>query len=222
MDTIISTAKVIPTTAEQVQSFSAWATGKYRTYKEYSDPGQKEEIAVRIRSNIFTSEMKSIWRETEPYVGLNVSDLHISRLLVYRKRLEGKVKYMREKLGKLAFPVEAERFRERQRFEAARRRLERRAPPEVVIMWLPEYKGPQGLIPKVSQQLSEEEAETMMEEDCAICMDNHSMVDSCLVNCGHRFGATCFGKWSENHANCPLCRTWCTEITEYTRSTVLE
>jgi len=208
MDVIISKANVIPTTAEQVQSFSAWATSKYRTYKEYSEPGQREEIALHIRSNIFTNEMKSIWRETQPYVGITATDLHIIRLMVYRKRLEGKIKYMREKLGKLAFPLEATQIRERQRIDAAQRRIERFAPPAVVITWIPDpFK-------KVVESLSEEEAEKNLE--CAICMDNHSMLDSCLINCGHRFGAECFLKWGPKNASCPLCRTWCTVITEYT------
>jgi len=205
MNVIISTANVIPTTAEQEQTFSAWATSKYRTYKEYSEPGQREEIALRIRSNIFTTEMKSIWRETEPYIGVHAPDLHIGRLMVYRKRLEGKIKYMREKLGKLAFPVEATQIRERLRFDATQRRMERLAPPEgVVVTWIPEPYS------KVVEKLSEEEAEKTLE--CAICMENHSMLDTYLTNCGHRFGAGCFQKWG---ANCPLCRTWCTVITEY-------
>jgi hypothetical protein len=209
MDVIISTANVIPTTAEQVQSFSAWATSKYTTYKEYSEPGQREQIALRIRSNIFTNEMKSIWREAEPYVGLNSTDLHIGRLMLYRKRLEGKIKYMREKLGKLAFPAEATQIRERLRFDAVQRRMERLAPPAgVVITWIPEP------FTKVVERLSEEEADKTLE--CAICMDNHAMLDTCLINCGHRFGAECFQKWGPKHANCPLCRTWCTVITEYT------
>ena len=214
MDIIISSSKVIVTSAEQVQSFSAWATGKYQTYQEYMDPTQKEETGKRIRTTIFTVEMISVWRETNPYVGLKIPNLHMSRLLVYRKRLEEKIKYMREKLGKLAFPVEAASIREHQIAESSRRRLERRAPTSVVVMWLPEHKS-QGLIPKVIKQLSEEEAKATMEEACVVCMDNHSMVDTCLVNCGHRFGAACFKKWSDKHANCPLCRTWCTEITEY-------
>uniref|UniRef100_A0A6C0HHY1 RING-type domain-containing protein n=1 Tax=viral metagenome TaxID=1070528 RepID=A0A6C0HHY1_9ZZZZ len=214
MDIIISTSKVIPTSTEQVESFSAWATGKYQTYKEYMNPTQKEEISKRIRSNIFTVEMKSMWRDTEPYVGMKTPDIHIGRLLVYRKRLEEKLKFMREKLGKLAFPVEAASIREHQRVESSRRRLERQAPVAVVSMWLPEHQG-QGLIPKVFKQLTEEEAKAKMEEACAICMNHHSMVHTCLVNCGHRFGAACFKKWSDKHANCPLCRTWCTEITEY-------
>ena len=219
MDSVITTSKVIMTTPEQVQSFSAWATGKYSTYKEYANPTQTEEIAVHIRTNIFTTDMKSIWRESEPYVGLPILDLHMSRVMIYRKRLEGKIKYMREKLGMLAFPVEAAQIRERQRIETARRRMQRHAPREVVIMLLPadHYNEQQGLIPSVVMQLSDEEATSPMEEDCVICMSNHTIVESCMLNnCGHRFGATCFEKWSHKHANCPLCRKWCTEITKYT------
>ena len=127
---------------------------------------------------------------------------------------------MREKLGKLAFPAEATLIRERQRDAANERRLRRAAPREaIVIMYQEQWEEkPVGPKPtKVVENLSAEDAETKMEEDCVICMDKHAMVDSSLVKCGHRFGAECFEKWSKKHGTCPLCRTWCTEITEYTR-----
>ena len=219
MDVIISTSNVIPTTAEQVRAFSAWATGKYDTFKEYSNLTQREEISVWIRSNIFTPEMKSIWRETEPYVGIDVTDLHMGRLLVYRKRLHGKIKYMRGKLGKLAFPAEAARIREHLRNLAARRLFFRQAPPAVILYYQPE---PDLRIPKIVKPLSEEEATAPMEEECVICMSKHQMVESCVINCGHRFGAACLGKWNQKHASCPLCRTLCTEITVYTAVIVIE
>ena len=75
------------------------------------DPAEKNAVAVYIRTHIFTMHMKSLWRETEPYVRIVINDIHINRLLRYRDGLVKKIKYMREKLGKIAFPQEAATMR---------------------------------------------------------------------------------------------------------------
>jgi hypothetical protein len=146
---------------------------------------------------------------------------------------------MKGKLGKLAFPVEAEQIRRNKREAIIRRRQQiealeaqqRRyfaAYAEAVRLGLdfsPEM-GPE--IPPttiVKKPLTKEEAVTcIMDDNCVICMDTHKMIDACTTNCGHQFGSACLTKWSklsghnrDYHAGtkCPLCRTIVKEITEY-------
>lgn len=220
MATILPT-NVIQTTAEQEQLFRAWATSKYSSYKEYSEP--TEEIAIFIRTHIFTMEMKRIWRETEPYVGVRYyGDIHINRLMRYRDILVKKIKYMKEKLGKLAFPLEAAAMRAATRAAVERRRLRLRSQYESRIFLVISAEAPADvMIPQIPKKMVPLlEADETVVDDCVICMDTHLIVDTCLTNCGHRFGSKCFDKlvkW-----NCPLCRTVCTEVTEYIRIGVEE
>ena len=182
--------------AEQKQQFRIWATTKYGTYEEYLAPAEQNVVGIYIRTHIFTIEMKSVWRETEPYVGVNYyTDIHVNRLQLYRKTLVAKIKCLIANLGKLSFPIEAATMRA----VTENRRLQRLS----VFMKTP--------IAKIVVDV--EANRTMMKDDCVICMDEHLMVDTCvLTNCGHRFGAKCFAKWGRS---CPLCRTVCTEVTEY-------
>ncbi len=211
MSTYTLSVATIRLTAEQKQNFCDWAITKYSSYDEYKKPA--EEIAVYIRTHIFTMELKSIWRETEPYVGIKSGgDLRTSRFQGYRKELNIKIKYMKEKLGKLAFPEAAAILR----VSAEQRRLQRQiGPPAVVHHYYVENMQVNPL-PRIMKSLSNDEANECMEDHCAICLVAHLMVDSCVVNCGHRFGATCFAKGNLIDKRCPLCRTVCTEVTEFT------
>jgi hypothetical protein len=216
----LSTICLLKTTAEQNRDFCAWATAKYNTYKDYLAPAQDNTICIHIRTHIFTLGMKAVWREAEPYVGLrNDRDIHVNRLQIYHDRLVAKLKQLKIKLGKLAFPLEAAAIRAEFRAATERRRLRRvqSMAPVVFSMRLDDYfKQP---IPKIVVSLSDEEADETVEDNCVICMDTHSMVDTCLTSCRHRFGAKCFAKWGNR--SCPLCRTVCTEVTEYTRTQIV-
>jgi len=236
---IITTSNVFPVTDGQVEAFSAWAQNTYGTYSGYIGAFKAPAIDTYIRTHILPMEMKSILRETEPYVGVKSVDIHMSRLQMYRKRILDKIKYMKGKLGKLAFPVEAEQIRRNKREAIIRRRQQiealeaqqRRyfaAYAEAVRLGLefsPEI-GPEIARPTiVKKPLTKEEVVTcVMDDNCVICMDAHKMIDACTTNCGHQFGSACLTKWAKiaghNHnyhagTKCPLCRTIIKEITEY-------
>ena len=224
----ITTSLIIPVTDGQVDAFSAWAKNTYGTYDGYLGACKAPAIDRHIRTYILPLEMKSILRETEPYVGVNVRDIHISRLQSNRKRILDKIKYMKGKLGKLAFPVEAAQIRRvrrdaiiirRQALEALRLQQEQYFAEYALALllgleFLPEF-GPEIAQPTiVKKHLTKEEADTcVMDCDCVICMVQHKMIDACATNCGHQFGSACFTKWKKN--TCPLCRTKVTELTEF-------
>jgi len=239
----ITSSNVFPVTDGQVEAFSAWAQNTCGTYNGYIGAFKAPAIDKYIRTHILPMEMKSILRETEPYIGVNHCDIHISRLQMYRKRILDKIKYMKGKLGKLAFPIEAEQIRRNEREAIIRRRQQIEALrmqqqqyfaayAEAVRLGLefsPEMGPEIAPIAIVTKQLTKEEAVTcVMDDNCVICMDTHNMIDACTTNCGHQFGSACLTKWSKlaghNHnyhvgyhagTKCPLCRTIITEMTKY-------
>jgi hypothetical protein len=225
----ITSSLVIPVTDAQVIAFSAWANNTYGTYAIYLGAFKEPTMDSYIRTHILPLEMKSVLRETEPYIGVQISDIHMQRLQLYRKRILNKMKYMKTKLGKLAFPGEAAQIRIDKRAEALIRRQAYEAIyiqqqqyfaeyaeairlglylfPEIIPIRIPTHTI-------VKKQLSKEEAETcVMDDDCVICLSTHKMTDACTINCGHQFGRKCIAKWKKD--TCPLCRAKVTEITEY-------
>ena len=231
----ITAGLLLPITDAQMTTFSIWAINTFGTYNNYLGASNTHAIDRYIRTYILPLEMKSVLRETEPYVGVNAGDIHISRLLLYRKRIFAKIKYMKDKLGKLAFPGEATQIRIDRRDAIIRRRQVQEALylqqqqyftayAEAVRLGLdfPPEIGKKGDLPTiVKKQLSDEDA--LIDDDCVICMVQHKMTDACNTNCGHQFGRACLTKWSNmgprcyNGAayKCPLCRTEITEITEF-------
>jgi hypothetical protein len=239
----ITSSRVFPVTDGQVEAFSTWAINTYGTYNGYLGAFKAPAIDTYIRTHILPIEMKSVLRETEPYIGVICSDIHISRLQIYRKRILDKIKYMKGKLGKLAFPIEAAQIIIDKREAIIRRRLAREAIEIQQRRYFAEYAeavrlglqfspemGPE-IAPTtiVTKPLTKEEAETcLMDDNCVICMDKHKMIDACITNCGHQFGRACLNKWTKiadhNHnyhvgyhagTKCPLCRTIITEMTKY-------
>lgn len=225
----ITSSLVIPVTDAQVLAYRTWAVDRYGTYAIYLGAFKEPTMDSYIRIHLLPQEMKSVLRETEPYVGVTAGDIHIQRLQLNRKRILNKMKYMKTKLGKLAFPGEAAQIRIYKRAEALRRRQAYEAiyiqqqqhfaayaeairlgfqfPPEIIPVRIPTHTI-------VKKQLSKEEAETcVMDDDCVICLSTHKMTDACTINCGHQFGRKCIAKWKKD--TCPLCRAKVTEITEY-------
>ena len=120
----ITPSLVFPVTDEQIEAFSLWAKNKYNTYNSYLVACKAKAPAIDkyIRTYVLPMEMKSVLRETEPYIGIKGDDLHISRFQIYHQRILNKIKYMKYKLGKLAFPVEAKQIRIDKRIDLLRRR----------------------------------------------------------------------------------------------------
>lgn len=231
----ITTGLVIPVTDGQIEAFSTWAQNTYGTYNGYIGAFKAPAIDTYIRTHILPLKMKSILRETEPYVGVKASDIHISRLQLYRKRIFTKIKYMKGKLGKLAFPIEAAQaltirrddiIRRQQQIEALRLQQQRyfaeyAEAVRLGLQFSPDM-GPESELPKIVKiQLTNEE--TVMDNNCVICMETHKMIDTCITNCGHQFGRACLTKWSNishrcvysGRTRCPICRTPIKETTEF-------
>ena len=225
------TGLVLPVTDAQVSAFSEWVKKTYGTYNGYLSALNAPAIIIYLKTYILPLEMKSLLRETEPYIGVKCSDIRIKRLLLNRKRVLAKIKFMKSRLGKLAFPVEAAQIRRDKHAEALRQRQARDEAREetrlrqqelmaiyVVASRLWAFSFTE--IPKITthtivqKQLSTEEAETCcMDDDCVICLAHHKMTDACVINCGHQFGRICLSKWKKD--TCPLCRTTIKEITEF-------
>jgi len=120
----ITPSLVFPVTDEQIEAFSIWAKNKYGTYNSYLVACKAKAPAIDkyVRTYILPMEMKSVLRETEPYIGIKGVDFHISRFQIYHQRILNKIKYMKYKLGRLAFPDEAKQIRIDKRIELLRRR----------------------------------------------------------------------------------------------------
>jgi hypothetical protein len=234
----ITTSLVIPVTDGQIEAFSMWATNTYGTYNGYLGAFKAPAIDTYIRTHILPLKMKSILRETEPYVGVKASDIHISRLQLYRKRILDKIKYMKGKLGKLAFPIEAAQALRFKREAIIRRSLAREALEMQQRRYFAEYAeavrlglqfSPE-MAPEIAPHkivkiyLTNEETDTcVMDNNCVICMETHKMIDACITNCGHQFGRACLTKWTNishrcvysGRTRCPVCRTSIKETTEF-------
>jgi hypothetical protein len=226
---VITTSNVFPVTDGQVSAFSTWAQNKYGTYNSYLGALKEKAptIDIYIRTHILPLEMKSILRETEPYIGVKHGDFHMSRLQMYRKRILKKIEYMKGKLGKLAFPIEARQIIIDNRVAFLSRR-------QAIVdehiyrqQYFAQYEedvrlglqfSPESPPPRIIQkQLTNEEAETcVMDHDCVICMTQHKMIDACITNCGHQFGRACLTKWNNIDHSCPICRRTIKETTEFT------
>ena len=223
---VITDSLVFPVTDGQVEAFGTWIKNIYGSYNGYLGALNAPAIDKYIRTHILPLDMKSVLRETEPYIGVKHCDIHIKRLQLYRERILAKIKYMKCKLGKLVFPVIAaqirrdkrdEVIRRRQAIEEARLRYQQLMAVYVVVdrlrFGIP--STPSTMTHTIVQkQLSKEEADTCcMDDDCVICLSTHKMMDACTINCGHQFGRICLAKWKND--TCPLCRTTIKEITEF-------
>ena len=97
----------IPTTIEQEEAFSIWATTRYSNYAAYqAGIATTTVVDEYIREYLFTDEMISAWIESDSYVRIRSEDEHVKRCKLNRKKLNDKVRYMRHKLGKIAFARE--------------------------------------------------------------------------------------------------------------------
>lgn len=81
------------------------------------------------------------------------------------------------------------------------------APPSLV----PRKKKPTGMKIK-TKTITPTELETILEDDCGICIQPHKKKDTFTCSCNHIFGKVCFNAWMKickthnNIISCPLCR----------------
>jgi CO/xanthine dehydrogenase FAD-binding subunit len=86
----------------------------------------------------------------------------------------------------------------------------------------PTIRAPKAKQPKIiSRALKRADSIKTGDDCCSICSNVHVMSDSCVTDCGHRFGGDCYKQWinccaaQKKTATCPICRATNKEITVY-------
>jgi hypothetical protein len=86
----------------------------------------------------------------------------------------------------------------------------------------PTIRRPKAKQPKIiSRALKRSDAIKTVDDCCSICSNVHVMSDSCVTDCGHRFGGDCYKQWinccaaQKKTATCPICRATNKDITVY-------
>lgn len=233
----ITSSVVLPVTDAQMRAFSAWVIETYVTYDVFMDAIHSPAVDTYIKTHILPQEMTHVLRVSERFRGEKWGDVNIQRLLLYRRRVTAKMNNLKGKVATFTFPFEAAQVRRANREAATARRQYREAtqirldqealayrdylietirqlPPGAPLPF-PEIKLP--TIVTLAVTLAEEA--TLMDDDCAICLQKHKMTDACKINCGHQFGSVCLAKWKRD--TCPLCRTKVTETTVFVAPVVL-
>ena len=214
----ISTHPDVHVTQSQLDDFCVWATEKYGNYRVYNESIQSAELTNYFRMHILPHEMIHILQETDMYVGTRSNEPHITRLQISRQSILIQMCFMKIKLGRRAFADEVAEIRAQQRDELARQHaMQHRSRQNLEYVMVDNEVIPinQSTIRKiVKKQLTSTEVEKSMAEDCVICFTKHKMTATCVIPCGHQFGSKCFTNWKNN--TCPLCRTPCMIVTEFT------
>jgi hypothetical protein len=114
MSVTIDNTLTLPVTSDQAQAFKTWATQTYSDYAAYNVEASKNNNAINhyIIAHILPLEIKTILDESAPFVRSRTTDPRIKELQLNRKLIHNKVRYMKNKLGKLAFREEAQQLRE--------------------------------------------------------------------------------------------------------------
>ena len=65
--------------------------------------------------------------------------------------------------------------------------------------------------------LSRANFNAILEDSCAICLENHKKGDTIKTECNHEFGKECYKSWitSKPNHDCPMCKKVCPRVTSY-------
>jgi len=69
--------------------------------------------------------------------------------------------------------------------------------------------------------IKKSESNKILADECGICREQHTKVDTETCNCSHTFGKTCFTEWrkkcvaTQKPVTCPICRTETTTLEGY-------
>jgi hypothetical protein len=215
----ITSSVVLPVTDAQMAAFSTWVINTYVTYDGFQAAIKSPAIDTYIKTHILPQEMNNVLRRSERFRGEKWGDVNIQWMLLNRRRVTAKMNNLKGKIVTRTFPIEAALSRRDQRAAATIRRQAREAEQLRLEQQMQAYYAaverrdakvyPYPLT--ITKQLSAEES--VMDDDCVICLSTHKMTDACTISCGHQFGITCLAKWKKD--TCPLCRTKITETTVY-------
>lgn len=195
----------IPVTDEQVEAFAIWVKNRYGGRGDFEIALRNKDrraIEYYFTHTIFSEEQCQAWLKSEPFVGKTSENPHTVRLQLYRRRLEIKITRTSTDLIRRAFPISDDNTAATQLQHTNRLRIEH-------------YWQYQGRVPRctVLHKLDTTEIAAHIPSGCGICLSTHAMLDSCVTNCGHEFGAKCFWEW--DYKTCPTCSEFCHELTEF-------
>ena len=242
MSIVIDTKLTLPVTEDQSQAFARWAKSQYSNFREYNEALKSTRtIEEYIRENLMPTEMKQVWEESELYVRSRSNEPHVKQYKLYRQRINKKINYMKVKLGEFAYRYEVRAYRQEEQQKIREQLRARRInillhfhgledelfnilvnDPGLTEANMHDYiaRVRNASLKKYNvsynkKEISEEYANTLMKEDCCICMDKHTMNSIIEGPCGHQIGKYCFQEWSKKakgHVNCPLCRGECDTV----------
>jgi hypothetical protein len=109
MSIVIDATLTIPIDAQRVETFCSWAKFNYMNYTDYLECLKtSSDVHDFVWAEIFSpdTELRTAWLESNEYVGLRSNDANVKRCQLNRKRINAKVRYMKTKLGKIAFQEE--------------------------------------------------------------------------------------------------------------------
>ena len=205
--------------------FREWVTANHFNSYRMCQVNCKHDphIHTMILNHIFTPNMKTVWTLSEPYVGKRSTDIKIIQARETQKTLKNIMNYIKEKLCKIVFEEEARITNQTNRiFNQVLREINLhdtnmqviRRPNSTEIRYVPAPLPPFVYeIKRYARNITEEEANKEMEDDCAICASKHKMIDIYSLTCRHQFGIECLTPWINTLKNarkpptCPCCRT---------------
>ena len=200
----------IPVTDEQVKAFGIWVNNRYGGRCDFEIALRNKDrraIEYYFTHTIFSEEQCNAWLKSEPFVGKISENLHTDRIQLYRRRLEIKISRTSTDLIRRAFPISHDNIDTTLLQHTNQLRMEH-------------YWQYQGRVPRctVLNELDATEVAAYIPSGCDICLLTHPLLDTCVTNCGHEFGARCFREW--DYKTCPTCSEFCHEVTEFVVSSV--
>jgi hypothetical protein len=200
---------VIPVTDDQVNAFAVWVNDYYGGKEEFQlalHNKNRATIAYYFTTTIFSEEMASAFNKSEQYINVISDKPDILLLQLYRRRLDIKISRTSIELVRRAFPNGKVN-----ECVSDSLKLQR----HTVLLRMEHYWQFLGRIPRyaILHQPTETEIAAYVPSVCAICLSTHAMLDTCVTNCGHEFGAKCFREW--DFKTCPTCSELCNEVTEF-------
>ena len=212
--------------SESVETrFREWVTANHCNSYKMCQVNCKHDPHVHtlILNHIFTPNMKTVWTLTEPYVGKRSTDSKVIEARETQQTLKKIMNYIKEKLCKMVFTEEARIMNQTDRmFNQVMREINLhdtnmqiiRHANSTEIRYVPAPLPPFVCeIKRYARNITEEEANKEMEDDCAICASKHKMIDIYSLTCRHQFGIECLTPWMNTLKNarkpptCPCCRT---------------
>ena len=155
MAIVIDSTISLQLTDDKVVAFIEWAKIRYSCYTLYKIASTRQTddaLDEYIKTNLLPQYMKTLLRFSEPYVGVRTNDANIKELRMNRQRVLNKVRYMKNKLGKITFKEEIDEWR---RHERERRRHEREQSREMAARQILMRELEEGLVREIEQEYRE-------------------------------------------------------------------